>query len=226
MTSLDTQTAVRKTGAETANTRTRLRWYVAVVAGAIVSLPLGWLLSYGAALMALLGLFFFALFGLLIGAVMYRVAAPARPITSIHIKTGVAVVVLFCWGLAMAKEVHDFPGDKANYALEKVAPLPDGITPDAFRADVRRFVRRTLTEQYGGSGVLGYTRWVLSSSRMEYTVETMTRPIVLRAVQHRWWWAVRVVLSIFLLGFGINSVVGPLVRETDALTDPDSSASE
>jgi len=223
---LDTQSAVRQTDAGTATAGGRMRWSAAVVAGAIVSLPLGYLLSYGAALMALLGLFFFALFGLLIGAVMYRFAAPARPIPPKHIKIGVAVVLLICWGLAMGKEVYDFPGDKARYALEKVAPLPDGITPEVFKADVERFVRRTLAEQYGGAGVLGYARWVLSSSRMEYAVETMTKPIVLKAVQYRWWWAVRVVLSIVLLAFGIHAPVAPLATETDALPEPDSSALE
>lgn len=196
------------------------RWPTAVVAGAIVSLPLGWLLSYGAALMALLGLFFFALFGLIIGAVMFRVAEPARPISPGKLKIGVAVVLMVCWSLSYLKEVYDFPFDKAERALRKVNNLPTGATRDSFQEDVRRFVRDTLENEYGGSGPVGYARWTLTSSRMEYPVETMNRPIVFRAVQYKWVWAVRIVCSIGLLWFGIHSQVRPLC----GLKDPPGAA--
>ena len=197
------------------------RWWAAVVAGAIVSLPLGWLLSYGAALVALLGLFFFALFGLVIGAVMYRVGAPARPVSSGRLIGGIVLVVVVCWGLAMWKEVRDFPGDKAAYALRKVAQLPEGVSAEQFVSNVDRFVRRTLTEEYGGSGFLGYARWVIASSRMEYHVETRKEPIEFKAVQYRGWWIVRVILSIGLLTFGIHAQVAPLERATDDQTGLD-----
>jgi len=203
------------------------RWWAAVGAGAIASLPLGWLLSYGAALMALLGLFFFALFGLVIGAVMCRVAAPARPILMSHIKAGVGVVVLICWSLSMAKEVHDFPIDKANYALASVSPLPEGTSPEGFKEDVKRFVRDTLTKECGSSETIGYARWTLTSSRMEYPVATMKKPIVLKSVQYKGWWAARVVLSVVLLSFGIYVQVAPLARvESRAPDAPRNGASD
>ena len=192
-----------------------VRWWSAVVAGVAVSLPLGWLLSYGAALIMLLGVFFFLLFGLVIGAVMCRVAAPARPLPVARIRFGVVVVVSVCWGVSFAVEVAEFPGDKAKEAIGRVAVLPDGMTVEAFKTDVERFVRGILKDKYGGSGALGYARWVLSSSRMDYPVETMRHPIQLRPVQHRWWWAIRVLLSIVLLWSGIYAVVGPLSRLTD-----------
>lgn len=175
----------------------------------MVSLPFAWLLSYGAALMALLGLFFFALFGLVIGAVAYRFGVTVRPIPITHIRAGTAIIVFTCWSLSFAKEVRDFPMDKANAAIVVVRPLPDGMTADEFKVDVARFVKRTLAEEYGGGG-LGYAWWVLSSSRMEYPVETMKHPIVLRPVQYRWWWGIRVVLSIVFLWYGVYSQVSPL----------------
>ena len=53
-----------------------MRWWLAVLAGVAVTLPVAWLLSFAGTLPFFLGVFFFALFGLLIGAVIYRVAAP------------------------------------------------------------------------------------------------------------------------------------------------------
>jgi len=192
-----------------------VRWWGAVFAGLVVSVPLGWLLSYGAALVALLGLFFFALFGLVIGAVMYRFGAPARPIPKHQVSLGAAVVVAFCWCLAMTIEVHEFPTDRGNAALRDVSPLPDGMTAAEFKKNVADFVRNTLVENYGGHGFVGYARWILASSRMEYPVETMTNPIVIKATQYRWWWVVRVVLTIVMLSFGILAQVLPLARSAD-----------
>jgi hypothetical protein len=191
------------------------RWWCAVLAGAIVSLPLAWLLSFGAALVALLGLFFFSLFGLVIGAVMFRIGAAARPLPKGVVRLGTAIVVTLCWGLAMEIEVQQFPTDKAAYAIGIVSPLPDGVDRDAFQNSVAQFVRDTLANDYGSSGFFGYARWILASSRMEYKVETMKYPIVLRPVQYRWWWGIRVVASIAMLWFGMYSMVAPLSGTVD-----------
>ena len=193
----------------------RSRWWWAVAAGALAAVPLGWLLSYAATLMMLLGLFFFVLFGLVIGAVMYRYGSPARPIPSRRIKLGVALVVLIGWGISYGVEVRDFPIDKANDAIRVVSPLPEGMTREEFKADVERFVRDTLAERYGGSGPIGYARWVLAEKQIEYPVETMLKPIVLTATQGRWLWSTRVTLSIVLLAFGIYSQVSPLRKVSE-----------
>ncbi len=210
-TTIDTVTSGTHQGERPATIyRGGARWWWAVFAGALASLPLGWLLSYGAALMALLGLFFFALFGLVIGAVVFRVGQSARPIHPRHIKIGTALVTIVCWGLSMAKEVHDFPQDKARFALKQASPLPDGVTAEAFKRDVIQFVQDQLETGYGGTGFVGYARWVMGSSRMEYPVETMVEPIVLSGVQHRGWWALRVILSVVLLAAAIHAQVASL----------------
>ena len=119
----------------------------------------------------------------------------------------------------MSVEVHDFPTDKANAVLAKVHMLPDGMTADEFRAQTADFVRRTLDEQYGGHGFVGYARWILASSVMEYSVPTETEPFRLTAHQYRWWWLVRVILSAVLLVFGIYASVGSLATEPAAEGD-------
>ncbi len=192
-----------------------VRWWVAVGAGVVISVPLGWLLSYGASLPFMLGLFFFALFGLVVGAVVFRVGVAARPIPTTHIKVGTAVVIIACWGLSLGKEVNDFPLDMADYVIRAVQLLPDGMTSDDLQKDVVEFVGRTLRERYGGDGVLAYSRWALTSSRMEYNVATMTNPIILSPAQHRWWWGFRVLSCAALLTFGIYSQTSLLADASD-----------
>lgn len=191
------------------------RWCVGVLAGLIVSLPLAWLLSLGVALPMLLGVFFFALFGLVIGAVMYRLASPARPIERTAIRLGTAAVVLWCWTTAYAMEVYDFPDDRAEYALKKVPKLPDGVTREEFLADVAQFVRDQLTARHGDADLWGYTRWVVAGGRMEYRVSTLKRPIVLPGIQSRYPFLARLLLSMGMLWFGVYGQVAPLAGRLD-----------
>ncbi len=193
-----------------------VRWWTGVAVALVVCLPLGWLLSYAAALVAFLGLFFFSLFGLIIGAIMYRFGVTVRPIPKIHLRVGAGLVVALCWSLSMGIEVHDFASDKASYAVTKVEPLPEGKSPEQVRDDIARYVRETLERDYGGSGLLGYAKWILLSSEMQYQPVTMKQPIVLKSIQYRWWWVIRVVLSIILLSFSVYAQISPL----SGLTDP------
>lgn len=186
-----------------------------VVAGMAASLPLGWLLSYGAMLPAMLGLFFFALFGLVIGATMYRVGARHRPMSIGRLRAGVGLIVAFCWGTSMYFEVREFPSDKAREALHRVPMLPDGMTRSELLHDVERQVRETLKRDHGGDGFFGYAHWALTRSRIEYRVATVDKPVVLTSVQNKGWWAARVVLSVVLLWFGVRAQVLVLARATD-----------
>lgn len=197
-----------------------LRWVGAVGGGFLVSLPLGWLLSYGAALPFMLGLFFFALFGLLIGAVMFRIGLPARPVSLVPLKIGVGIVVVICWGLSIVIEAHDFPASRAHALLGDIWPLPDGMTGADIKKDIAEFARKTLRKDHGGDGVLGYFRWVVASSHMEYHVETMRNPVVLKPPQHRWWWVMRVLLSLILLTFGVYTQAAALARRADSSVPP------
>jgi hypothetical protein len=198
-----------------AASRSFASWWKGVCVALVVALPLGWLLSFAAALVALLGLFFFALFGLVLGAILYRFGVQSRPIPVGKLRIGVVLVVATCWICSMWLEVAQFAGDKANYAVTKIEPLPEGRSPAQVRSDVERHVRDTLERDFGGSGFLGYARWSLTSGKMQYQPETMKRAVALRPVQYRWWWAIRVALSIVFLSFGVYAQVKPLTGMTD-----------
>ena len=94
------------------------RWWLAVAVAAVVSLPCGYLLSYGAFILTYFGLFFFLLFGLLIGAIMFRIALPARPVPRWQVLTGSLIVAAVCGGFSLAVECWQFPSDAAKRMLD------------------------------------------------------------------------------------------------------------
>lgn len=179
------------------------RWWLAVVAGSIVSLPMAWILSYAAALPFFLGVFFFALLGLVIGSIVHRFAAPARPYGRFTLVVGTTVVVAVGWLASIAVEARGFPKDMAVVAGGRTLSL-GGLTIEEYRASVDADVRRYLAERYPPGGTLGYVRWILTNGTLRRgDIAGVNR--TLSRTQTRWAWAIRVVLSVALLGFGIAS---------------------
>lgn len=181
------------------------QWAMALMVGVLLGLPTGWLLSYLIFLPFYLGFFFFTLFGLVIGAVVYRVAVPCQPVPRARVRTGVCIVVGVCFGSSLLAEATRFPTDVAEKALRSVRTLPKGVTPEAFRADCADFARRRLREVAWPGGIAGYFRWTFASGRFEVEFEGQARPVIYRAQMYRWWWLVRVMLSLSVLTFGVAS---------------------
>jgi len=175
-----------------------------------VAVPLGWLLSFAAALFVYLGLFFFMLFGLLIGAAMFRIGRTARPIAKRRIRIGTALVVLVGWGVSMAVECHDFPSDVAERTIGKFRVCPDGMTPDDIKRQAAQWVQAHLREHYPPGGAIGYLRWKLGSNRLDVQLPGVESPVGLHFGDNRGWWLIRVILSILLFAFAVHSIVRPL----------------
>ncbi|MDO8632368.1 MAG: hypothetical protein Q7R41_17940, partial [Phycisphaerales bacterium] len=136
------------------------RWWSATAAGTIVSLPFAWLLSYAAMLPFYIGLFFFMLFGLVIGAVTFRIAAPGKPYRRFAVLAGTTLIVGVCWTLSIVKESRDFPTDIARDAVRRSRDI-GRQSVDEYRAAVVEEVRAFLREHHPPGGVLGYARWML-----------------------------------------------------------------
>jgi len=190
------------------------RWWWATAAGVIVSLPFAWLLSYAAALPFYLGLFFFMLFGLVIGAVTYRLAAPGRPYGRFAVLAGTTLIVGVCWTTSLVKESTDFPVDLAADAVGRARDIGQRSVEE-YRAAVADEVRGFLSDHYPPGGVVGYVRWILLSGEMKKG-EIPSFDQTLRRTPARLGWAIRVVLSIGLLGFAVGSQTFALRRPSDA----------
>ncbi len=186
------------------------RWVLAVLAASVAGMPIGWLLCYGGLLPFYLGLFFFTLFGLLLGAVAYRVGNAARPLSKAAIVAGTAAVVAVTWSISVAVEAYDFPYQVAGDALMQYRRLAEGNTPESFRRQSVEEVRAYLRENHPPGGIIGYVHWAVTSSRIDPPVGALRRPF--KASQPGAWWAGRVVLSIILLFYGVYAQVGSLTR--------------
>jgi hypothetical protein len=165
-------------------------------------------LSYAAALPFFLGVFFFALFGLMIGAAMVRIAAVRPPYPRSHVLAGTTMVVLFGWGLSIIKEGRDFPRDFAAQAADHTRDIGNMTRAD-YQALIADGIRKWLMETHPPGGIIGYVRWVVSNGRLEkQAVPGLSR--TMRRSPRGWTWAVGAALSIGLLAFGVGSQTFPL----------------
>ncbi|GAF90181.1 unnamed protein product, partial [marine sediment metagenome] len=155
-------------------------------------------------LLLFLGLFFFALFGLVIGAVVYRVASPARPFNKTALIVGTTIIVLFVWTSSLVKEGRDFPSDMAGNAAANPKLRLGNRSIDDYRAEVAEQVRAFLSEHYPPGGTIGYIRWITTSGELS-SVDIAPVKYSLKRPQCKHWWVIRVILSLGLLAFGVGS---------------------
>ncbi|MEK6674582.1 MAG: hypothetical protein AABZ47_02885 [Planctomycetota bacterium] len=197
------------------------RWIGAVLSGTIAALPLGWLLSFGASLPFFLGLFFFVLFGLLIGAVMFRIGLPCRPLGRWPVILGTCLVVLMTWTISVVKEARDFPGEMAERIVNSTRDL-GGLSRDEFRTAVIIEIDDFLRQRYSPGGTIGYLKWVVASGELKDGDTPKTQQKIARP-QRGTFWIVRVVLSIAFLSFGIGSQTMGLTNDSSTKSvEPDS----
>jgi len=169
----------------------------------VISMPLGWLLSYGAPLLYLFGLFFFILFGLLLGAAVYRVAAPGRPYSRVSLVVGTTLMVGVCWWVSLAKEIREIPTDMAEEVVRGTRDIGDRPV-EVFRQEVAREIESFFQKHYPPGGMIGTVRWIVISGELRPgDVANLKRTI--RREQRGPGWAIRVTLSIAMLGFGVGS---------------------
>lgn len=190
-----------------------------VAIGAIVSLALGWtLLSWALALPFMLGVFFFMLFGLFVGAAMFRVASGYVPVKRRTIVTASIVVAVIGWLTSLAKEGVDYPHDFVKHAQKRVH-VPDvegGL--EQVRSELYAFINNELSTKYPPGGVLGYFR--LAATGQSVTIDDLPtrqpRPVVIsRRVSAPVWW-IRNFLAAIMFYVAIFAVTVDLTKTPSA----------
>lgn len=194
------------------------------VAGCCSGIPAGIILSYLAVLPLYLGLFFFLVLGLLIGAIMFRFGrggAPARPGP---LRLVGAAVVLITWTTTLVTEYAAFPGLAAGRVIMSWYPRP--LKPDK-EAEIDRRTRHHVMSQLlgreyrGGTadrllGFPAYLKWVATDGVMTCprVLDDSQFRLVMR--QRRGSWIFRLILSMGLLAFSIFSQYLLLARPSKA----------
>ena len=209
-----------------APTRTWIGW--SFIAGCCTGIPTGVILAYLAAMPFYLGLFFFLLLGLLIGATMFRFGRGATPARPVMLQLIGSAVVLITWGTTLVTEYAIFPGLAAR---RTEMALVRRLKPDQkaeIAAKSREYVlSKLLGRPYEGratdwlAGFPKYLRWVARDGAMECPTILDTTTFTLTAGQRKLSWVFRVVLSMVLLAFSIFSQYLLLLRPEKSSNSPD-----
>ena len=217
----------------------RLFW--ALVLGCVLAFPVGWVLATLILLPFLLGLFFYMLFGLLVGAFVFRVASPLIPVArSTAITLGVAVTLVI-WCTSLVGEYYNVRG----YTIYRYGR--DGLgwyaqDGDALRtvrssllrrpldpAEVSELRRRTresfldeLKTKYPPGGFLGFVRWS-AAGKKPIEIQRVLAPSTqeLKPKQRGPFWLFRLGLSLVLLGGAVLSQTLSLTVLPKPPTEPE-----
>jgi len=222
------------------NAPTRHRTLYLVAAGGVgllLAVPVGWLLATLVLLPAFLGLFFDMLFGLMVGAAVYRVARPACPVPRVWAATLGVLVAAAVWLVSLVGEYYNVRGyDLPRYTSVGWQWFP--VDGDATRSVRRFFSRKALTreqletlrsrtrqafqqqlrERYPPGGFLGFLKWSAAkegSLNLPRVFSASTH--ALNPKQRGTIWLVRVALSFILL-------IGAVLSQALGLAQPPGSA--
>ncbi|NLE57946.1 MAG: hypothetical protein GX616_06265 [Planctomycetes bacterium] len=206
--------------------RTWIGW--SFVAGCCTGIPSGVILAYLASIPFYLGLFFFLLLGLLIGAIMFRFGSGASPVHPPTLALIGSAVVLLTWGTTLLIEYATLPG---LVARRTEMALFRRLTPEQ-QAEVAAKIRvhvmsRLLGRPYEGrpaewlAGFPKYLRWIARDGTMECPRVVDPTTFTFKLPQSRASWAFRVVLSMALLAFAVLSQYLLLARPSKDQTSPD-----
>ncbi len=208
--------------------KTRLR---AILANLLLVLTLAnfnaWAFSHLGNLFYFLGLFFFVLFGLILGATVFRLLSAFRPIRRPTLICIGWLFILVTWGGGLVLEASYLPEDVYDATIKTFKRgLPPGLKPADFKRDVLEQTTAYLRENYGSNLTISYVLWELAGGSMDLTVRGRERSLAYERPQRRKGFALRVLASLALVAYGMFSQIGVLTKtreqlqaEKDAATD-------
>ncbi len=185
-----------------------------LIAGIILAVPAGWVLAYLSALPYFLGLFFFSLVGLLVGAAVYRFGARAMPLPRATCWMIGLTVALLTWVFGLYFEYRSFSEDAAQRVVK--ASLTPGMAEDRqLFEESRRLAFSDLASRYPPGGFPGYLLWTARDGTMTFPrLPQGTVRFELREKGPRW--IVRVTIGLGLLIFSVVSQCLTLARSPAA----------
>lgn len=193
-----------------------------LIMGIIAAVALGMtLLTWALSLMFMLGLFFFMLFGLLIGAIMFRGGSRSRPMPRKQVVTITAIVVTVGWLTTLAKECADFQDDFVETVMSKrgVAGKRLYIPNDGYHqveSEVRGFISNYLHRDYPLGSWVAYLQYAASGRSIRMDIPSQISAIDVPPRAAAWVWWTRVLLALPLFFLTTYSVTAGLARLPDA----------
>lgn len=182
----------------------RAAWWFALAVTFALLAVLAWLLARLVWLPMYFGLFFFLVAGLLVSAIAFRIARPARPLSTGAILRGAVIVSLLTIAVTLIWEYQHFAatvGDPPHFPDARNAAVRAGRSAKEVRAQAGREFKSALGSQYPPGGVIGYALWTVRSGEMKLTVDGVTDTI---HSSHRGLaWPLRTLAAVALLTAGL-----------------------
>lgn len=179
--------------------------WAAIVVGLALSIPVGWFLAYLAALPAFMGLFFFMLIGLLVGAFVDRVRGGARISRAGLWRLGIAVT-LTIWLTSLYSEYRQIP-DEIVTRIRDESNRTRVADPKALQTATQENFQRLLAEHHAPGGFVGYLRWAAVDGTMSIPRVIGSGELAFELAHSRAKWLIRNVLSLVLMGAAVLSQV-------------------
>lgn len=189
------------------------RWRLALVAATPCLIILGLLLARLVWLPFFFGLFFFLVAGLLVGALAFRIARPARPLRRRRILLGAVTVALLAWLATLLWEYRHFTataGEQPRFATARNAAVSAGQSPAKVTGRVADAFRAMLKERYSPGGPIGYARWALRGGRTIIVIEGDRDAVSTNLPGYAW--AIRSLAALLLLSAGLWASLDSLHR--------------
>ncbi len=186
-----------------------------------------WAFSHLGNLFYFLGLFFFILFGLIHGAAVFRFLSAFRPIRRPTLICIGCLFVLVTWGGGLVLEASYLPEDVYDATIKTFRRgLPPGLQAAGFKTDVLAQTTDYLRENYGSNRTVSYIRWELAGGSMNLDVRGRERPLPYKRPQRKIGFALRVLVSLVLVVYGMFSQIGVLTKTREQLQAKKNAATE
>lgn len=190
----------------------RKTWWSALALAFGLLVGLDWLLARLLWLPFYFGIFFFLVAGLIVGAVSFRVARGARPLTrgrivrGILLLAGLSSLVTICWEYRF---ITAGAGAPPKFTDARNAALREGRSPTEVLRQAAESFRDGLADHFPRGGVVGYVRWAIASGEMKIKVADSTETVSIGG-HGGLVWPIRTLAAMLLMAIGLWLSYEPL----------------
>jgi hypothetical protein len=170
----------------------------------------------------IVGVFFFMLVGLILGAILFRCGAGARPLGRGVLLGSILVPTVAISAGTVLFEYRSVVNDHAEEALRVQKKNPRDRKFAEEKAQMRRMIENYWRTRFGAGGVVGYVAWTLRGDKFKIGPTDAEERATVQHKQAGALWLIRAVISFAALGWAMGAQVWPLGRPATETKSADS----